>query len=252
MKDSVCIVTGAGSGIGKATSIKLAALGARIVLSGRTSSKLEAVRKEIDTKGGLAETRPCDVSDVDETRSLVEGILRAHGRVDVLINSAGFSSKHRTTLSTTLQDAEAMMGVNLRGPFFLTQAVLPSMLECKKGTIVNVSSLAAISPSRIGGAFYSAVKSGLLNFTRYLNIELENSGVRACCILPGEVDTPTLKNRPVPPSPEARATMLVAGDVADAVLLAVTSPPPSLLEEITVRPSFRRDLSAELMDPSRK
>ena len=97
-----------------------------------------------------------------------------------------------------------MMRVNLMGPFFLTQAVLPGMLARKSGTIVNVSSLAATNPSRVGGSFYGAVKAGLLNFTRYLNIELENSGVRACCILPGEVDTPTLENRPVVPDADAK------------------------------------------------
>ena len=249
MKGSVCIVTGAGSGIGEAASLMLGDKGARVILVGRTPSKLERVRRAIEAKGGVADTRPCDVGDMDAVRGLAEGVLRDYGHVDVLVNNAGFSSRNRTTLTTTPSEAEAMMRVNLMGPFFLTQAVLPRMLARKEGTIVNVSSLAATNPSRVGGSFYGAVKAGLLNFTRYLNIELENSGVRACCILPGEVDTPTLENRPVVPDADAKATMLTAEDVAEAILLAVASPHRSLVEEITVRPSFRRDLSHELMDP---
>ena len=249
MKGSVCIVTGAGSGIGEATSIMLGERGARVVLVGRTASKLEPVRRAIEAEGGEADARPCDVGDMAAIRRLAEGVLRDYGRVDVLVNNAGFSSRNRTTLKTTPEEAEAMMRVNLMGPFFLTQAVLPGMLARKEGTIVNVSSLSATNPSLLGGSFYGAVKAGLLNFTRCLNIELENSGVRACCILPGAVDTPTLENRPVVPDAGARATMLAAEDVAEAILLAVASPHRSLVEEITVRPTYRRALSHELMDP---
>ena len=249
MKGSVCIVTGAGTGIGEAASVMLAGRGARVVLVGRTASRLERVRRAIEARGGAADVRPCDVGDMDAVRGLAGGVLSDYGQVDVLVNNAGASSHNRTTLATTPAEAEAMMRVNLMGPFFLTQAVLPGMLARKQGTIVNVSSVAGTNPSRIGGAFYGAVKAGLLNFTRYLNIELENSGVRACCILPGEVDTPAMDNRPVVPDADARATMLAAEDIADAILLAVASPHRALVEEITVRPTYRRDMSRELMDP---
>lgn len=249
VKATVCIVTGAGTGIGEAASRMLADRGASVVLVGRTASRLERVRQAIEARGGAADARPCDVGDVDAVRGLADGVLRDYGRVDVLVNNAGASSHNRTTLRTTPDEAEAMMRVNLMGPFFLTQAVLPGMLARKQGTIVNVSSVAGTNPSRIGGAFYGAVKAGLLNFTRYLNVELENSGVRACCILPGEVDTPAMENRPVVPDAEARSTMLAAEDVAEAILLATASPHRSLVEEITVRPTYRRDMSREMMDP---
>ena len=185
MKGSVCIVTGAGSGIGEAAALMLGGRGAQVVLVGRTLSKLERVRRAIEAGGGAADVRPCDVGDMAAIRRLAEGVLSDYGHVDVLVNNAGFSSRNRTTLKTTPEEAEAMMRVNLMGPFFLTQAVLPGMLARKEGTIVNVSSLSATNPSLLGGSFYGAVKAGLLNFTQCLNIELENSGVRACCILPG-------------------------------------------------------------------
>ena len=249
MKDTVCIVTGAGSGIGRATAIKLAEKAATIVLVGRTVAKLDSVRKEIETRGGVATTEPCDVADLDAVRRLPQTVLETHGRIDVLVNNAGSSSRNRTTLTTTPEEAEHMARVNLLGPFFLTQAVLPHMLDKNRGTIVNVSSLAATSPSRLGGAFYSAVKAGLRNFTQYLNIELQNTGIRATSILPGEVDTPTLEARPTPPPSEARATMLRPEDVADAIVLAIVSPHRATVEEIIVRPRHQRDTSAELVPP---
>ena len=249
MKDSICIVTGAGSGIGEATSLLLAQRGARIVLVGRTLSKLERVRRIIEARGGAADVRPCDLADVAAVRGMAAGVLRDHGRVDVLVNNAGMATRNRTTLTMTPAEAEVVMRVNLLGPFFLAQAVLPGMLARREGTIVNISSLAATRPGPVAGPIYSASKAGLLNFTRYLNTELQNSGIRACCILPGEVDTPILDMRPVVPDDDARATMLTAEDVAETVLLAVASPQRALVSEISVLPSFRRDLSQDLMDP---
>ena len=249
MKDKVCIITGGGSGMGRATAIKLAQQGAITVLMGRTKAKLEEVHREIESLGGKAEVAPCDVRDVEAVRRLAESTLERHGRIDVLVNNAGSSSKHRTTLTTTPQEAEDVVRVNLMGPFFLTQAVLPSMLEAKSGTIVNVSSMAALSPSRLGGPIYSAAKAALLSFTRFLNVEFKNSGVRACCIIPGESNTATIDNRPVPPSPEARTNMLTPEDVADAVVLAITSPHRVLVEEIVITPRVQRDVSKELVPP---
>ncbi len=249
MKNSVCIITGAGSGIGEACSRMLAERGARVVLVGRTLSKLERVRREIEGGGGAADARAGDVSDVDAIRSLAKGVLADYGHVDVLVNNAGSSTRNRTILTVTPAEAEAVIGVNLTGPLFLTQAVLPVMLERKQGTIVNISSMAALSPSRIAGPIYGPAKAGLLNLTRYMNSELENSGVRACCILPGEVATPIMEKRPNVPDADALATMLAADDVADAVLLAVASPHRSMVAEITVRPTIRRDQSGELVDP---
>jgi short-subunit dehydrogenase len=249
LKGKVCIITGAGSGIGRSASIKLARSGATIFLVGRTTSKLEQVRQEIQSQDGSAVTTPCDVADVHAVRSLVGDVLKSHGRIDVLVNNAGYSTRNRTTLSVTPEEADEIVRVNLTGPIFFTQAVLPTMLKQKSGTIVNVSSGAALTPSRLSGPVYSAAKAGLVNFTRYLNIELQNSGVRACCIIPGEVNTPIMEKRPVPPSQEARATMLSADDVADAIVLAVTAHDRALVEEVVIRPRAQRDVTCELQKP---
>ena len=239
MNDKICIVTGAGSGIGEATAVKLAVLGATVALVGRTGSKLEKVRETITTAGGDAEVHPCDVDDV----------VTAHGRVDLLVNNAGFSSHNRTVLTITPEEAKAMVDTNLLGPFYLCKAVIPSMLDAGRGTIVNVSSISGLMASRLGGPVYGAVKAGLRNFSINLNLEFKNMGIRSVCVLPGEVDTPTLEYRPVMPSHEDRETMMVPDDVADAIVSVVTLPQRALVGELVIRPTHQRDHSAEILPP---
>ncbi len=249
MKDNVCIVTGAGSGIGRAIAVRLAGMGATVVLVGRTKAKLDAAAAEIESEAGAVVVEPCDVTDYDAVRQLAKLTADRYGRIDVLVNNAGFSSRNRTTLTVTRQEAEDVVRVNLLAPFFLTQAVLPTMLAAEKGTIVNISSTAGQGGGRLSGPVYGPAKAGLINFTRFLNVELRNSGVRACVVLPGEVDTPIMENRPVPPSAEARSTMIAAEDIADAAVLAVAAHPRALVEEIVVKAGHQRDYSAELMPP---
>ena len=249
MNGQVCIVTGAGSGIGEATAVKLAAMGAATVLVGRTQAKLEAARDRIEAEGGAATVVAADVTDLKDIRRIVDSTLEEHGRIDVLINNAGFSSRNRTTLSLTPKEADAVIRVNLIGPLFLTQAVLPTMVESDSGTIVNVASVAGKRASLLSGPIYGPAKAGILNYTEYLVQELANTGVRACAVSPGEVDTPIMTNRPVVPSDEARATMLTSDDVADAIVLAVTAPQTSMVSDIVVMPNRSRDYSGEISDP---
>ncbi len=249
MKGQVCIVTGAGSGIGEATAGKLAGMGAVTVLVGRTESKLEAVRDRIEAAGGAASVIAADVTNLDDIRRIVDSTLEEHGRIDVLINNAGFSSRNRTTLTLTPEEADAVIRVNLIGPLFLTQAVLPTMVEAGSGSIVNVASVAGKRASLLSGPIYGPAKAGILNYTEYLVQELANTGVRACAVSPGEVDTPIMANRPVVPSDEARATMLTSEDVADAIVLAVSAPHSSMVSDIVVMPNRSRDYSAEITDP---
>ena len=162
---------------------------------------------------------------------------------------AGFTSRNRYLLDTTDQEAEDVVRVNLLGPFFLIQAALPSMLKRGTGTIVNVSSRAGLDPVLLGGAMYSASKAAIINLTKYMNVELKNTGIRACNVIPGETDTPVLKTRLVPPAPDQLAKILQPEDVADAILLAVTSPKRVLIEEVIVKPRFQRDVSAEVPAP---
>ena len=120
------------------------------------------------------------------------------------------------------------------------------MLAANAGTIINVASMAGVVGSQLGGVAYSAAKAGVINFTKYLNNEFKNSGLRASVIIPGEVDTPILDQRPVNPSTEARATMATAEDVARAIVLVADLPQRTLIPELTIVPTYQRDYSAEV------
>jgi NADP-dependent 3-hydroxy acid dehydrogenase YdfG len=139
-----------------------------------------------------------------------------------------------------------VLDVNLTAVFQLTQAVLPDMLDRGTGTIVTVSSLAAVNPNLLGGAAYGAAKAGVRNFMTFLHNTFRNQGLRAITVLPGEADTPILDNRARPPMPEERAGMVQPEDVAEAIRLAVALPQRVVLQEIVVAPTRQRDTSADL------
>jgi len=246
LHDAVCIVTGGGSGIGRALCLLLASEGAKVVVVGRTEAKVHAVQAEVRGAGGVAVARVVDVADQRATRVMVEEVLRELGRIDVLVNNAGHSSPHRRLLSTTPDEIRGVFDSNIMGAIFCTQAVVPSMRAAGKGTIVNVSSVSAEEPGILGGMAYSAAKAAVTNFTRFLNQELRNTGVRASVVFPGEVDTPILDQRPTPPAPEARATMITPEDVAEAITFILRMPARATVSELVIRPTMVRSVEPEL------
>jgi NADP-dependent 3-hydroxy acid dehydrogenase YdfG len=140
-----------------------------------------------------------------------------------------------------------VLNANLLGTIYCSQAVLPLMLQAKQGTIINISSGASRHPGLLGGMIYGVAKAGVNNFTEFINTEFSNSGVRCCVVLPGEVDTPALtRNRPVPVSQSARETILKPEDLADAVALIADIPARAHIQELVIRPTMRRDRSAEV------
>ena len=174
---------------------------------------------------------------------MAASVLEKFGRIDVLVNNAGHSSPHRRLLTTPPEEIRSVIDSNLIGTIFCTQAVMPSMLEAREGTIINVSSLAGSNPGLVGGMVYSAAKAAVINFTGFLNAEFRNTGVRASVVIPGEIDTPILDKRPIPPSAEARTTMATAEDVAEAITLIARLPQRAAIPELTIRPTMLRDIS---------
>ena len=245
LKGKICVITGGGSGIGRASAIQMAAEGAVAVVVGRTASKVEAVRDEIAAGGGSAQAYGVDVGDEDGVRRMVDEILDARGKIDVLVNNAGHSSPRRMLLTTTAEDLRSVYESNLVGSVFCSQAVVPSMKKAGRGTIINVSSMAGVSASPLAGMSYSAAKAAVINFTAFLNAELRNTGIRASVVIPGEVDTPILDGRPVVPDAEARQTMVTAEDTAEAITLIARLPQRAAIPELIIRPTWLRDTSGE-------
>src|SRR5438105_12393644 len=242
----VAIVTGAGSGIGRETAKLLAAEGAQVVVTGRRRAPLDAVVGEIGSARGRAAARAVDIEDREAAIGLVRWTIETFGRVDVLVNNAGYSSRARSIRWVPKDEWDGVINVNLNAVYTLTQAVLPDMIERGGGTIVTVSSAAALRPGLIGGAPYGAAKAGVRNLMGHVHNVLRAKGIRATTIMPGEVDTPILDNRPLPPDATARATMMRAEDVARAILLCVTLPPRTVIEQSVMSPTLQRDMSADL------
>ncbi len=248
LKDQVCIITGGGSGIGRDAALKMAQEGANVVIFGRTRSKLISVSSEIEAVGGTPMACMLDVADYDAVQQMIDDVLKKFGQIDVLVNNAGHSSHNRRLLNTTPEETRSVIDSNLIGTFFCTQAVVPAMLKAKSGTIINISSLAAVTPGPFSGFAYGAAKAGVINFTEFLNNDLRNTGIRASVIIPGEVATPILDKRPIPPDAEARTMMVDVAETSAAILLIATLPQRSNIPELVIRPTMHRDMAGEVVE----
>ncbi len=235
------VITGAGSGVGRATAIALAREGWRVALIGRRPETLEATAALLgggSTSPGPAPVIcPCDISDESQVARAGEAVLRQLGHVDALINAAGTNTPERSLEVLSPANYRHLVGTNLDGAYWCLQAFLPSMRARGQGVVVNVISESARQASPKAGPAYSASKFGLLGLTQAINAEERSRGIRACALLPGDIDTPLLDKRPTPPGPDARARMLQPEDVASCVLFVLNLPSRVVVEELLVRPA---------------
>jgi len=232
-------ITGGGSGIGLAGGIELARAGAHVVISGRSAETLKKAEKEIKAVGS-GEAIALDVADQKEVSRAAQAILKRHGRVDILVNSAGINSPKRNFRNVSVEAWDQIVAINLSGTFYCCQAVLPGMRERRDGLIINVSSWFGRYWNTLGGPGYNATKHAVVSLTETLNVEEAPNGIRATCILPGEVATPILEKRPIPPTPEVRARMLQAEDLGRTILFVATLPPRACVNEIVISPTWNR------------
>ncbi len=237
----MALVTGGGTGIGRATALRLASEGARVVVTARRAEPLDALVAEVRAAGGQAWARTADLTQREALRALVAGIEADLGRIDILINNAGASSRVRNILFVQPDDWDAAITVNLNAVYTLIQAVLPGMLARGGGTVVTVSSLAAVRPGLLGGAPYGAAKAAVTNLMSFLHATFRNQNIRSTTLLPGEVNTPILDTRVRPPTADERARMVDPDDVARAIALVCTLPARTTIEQLVISPTFARD-----------
>ena len=234
----VALVTGAGSGVGRATALKFAAEGWRVVLIGRRADALaDTIGLAPAAQRDALVSSPCDLGQPEALEALVREAITRFGRIDVLVNAAGSNIPRRSLSELSRTDYSAVMDANVNGVLSLVQAVLPIMRQAGAGTIVNVGSEAGKQASAKAGAAYVVSKFGLTGLTQTINAEERPNGIRACCIFPGDIDTPLLNRRPAPPSSDARARMMQPEDIAACVWFAATLPARATVEEILIRPS---------------
>jgi NAD(P)-dependent dehydrogenase (short-subunit alcohol dehydrogenase family) len=235
--DKVAVVTGAGSGVGRAVALKLAAAGWRVAILGRRVEALQETVRLAGSGGARITTYPCDISDAAAVEATGKRILAELGKVDALVNAAGTNTPQRALEVLARQDYEAMIATNLNGAYYCVQAFLSQMRDRKSGTIINIVSDAGLQASPKAGPAYVMSKFGLAGLTQSINAEERARGVRACAIFPGEIDTPLLDKRPQVPDAQARSRMLQSDDVAECVLFCINLPEHVLVEEMLVRPT---------------
>jgi NAD(P)-dependent dehydrogenase (short-subunit alcohol dehydrogenase family) len=190
LKDKVALITGGTSGIGAATALLFAKEGAKIAITGRNEKRGHAVTVEILEAGGEAIFLRTDVRKTDECRRAVEETIRAFGSLDILFNNAGVFYPH-TTLECSEEEWDLQIDINLKGTFLMSKFALPSMIERRRGVIINNSSGWGI----VGGdaaIAYCASKGGVVLLTKAMAIDHGRQGIRVNCICPGDVDTPML------------------------------------------------------------
>jgi NAD(P)-dependent dehydrogenase (short-subunit alcohol dehydrogenase family) len=191
----IALVTGAASGIGRATALRLASEGAAVAAVDLNGGGATDTAKQIREAGGNARDFQCDVSSSGAVNALAESVEKDLGPVDVLANVAGAADAAGLEGIAGVDDRRwnLVLSVNLSGPFYLCRAIIPVMAERGRGAVVNVSSLAGRSKSATAGIAYSSSKAGLLGLTRHLAFDYGPRGVRVNAICPGGVDTPMLR-----------------------------------------------------------
>ena len=228
------LITGASSGIGKATALAFAKAGINLALVSRSGEKLEAVAVAARQAGVEAKVYPLDLADIDVVQAKIQAIAADEGAIDILVNNAGMG--YTGTLSETpLCDWLAVMNLNLTSVFQCILGILPMMRDRHSGTIINVASIAAKQAFPQWGA-YSVSKAGLIALSKTLAVEERANGIRVTAICPGAVnselwDTETVKQN------FDRSAMLTPEIVAQSILHTALLPEPAAIEELTLMPS---------------
>ena len=231
LSEKVAIVTGGGSGIGKAIALGLAAEGASLVIAARGVERLNQTTHEIQASGGKAVPVPTDVSDEAQVMALFKRTMELFGRVDILVNNAGaFDGGPLDELAVATWDK--VMATNLRGPFLSTREALRIMKRQRSGRILNIGSISAQRP-RFHSAPYSASKFGLWGLTLVTALEGREFGISACCLHPGnvrvETSPPASADLPLEPRMEVE-------EIAQAAVLMASLPPHVNMLEAIVLP----------------
>ena len=225
LKGKVALVTGAAQGIGKAVALLLARNGADIVVSDVNLEKAEETAKEIEGLGQQALATKTNVADANDVERMVQAALERFGRIDILVNNAGIT-RDKLLLRMSDEDWDAVLGVNLKGTFLCTRAVIRPMAKQKSGKIVNIASVVG-AMGNAGQANYGASKAGVIGFTKTVAREYAPRGINVNAIAPGYIETPMTEALPDKAKEELKRLIPMdrlgkPEDVAEAVLFLVS------------------------------
>ncbi len=233
LEGKVVLVTGGGSGLGEATARAFACAGAKVAVVDLNGANAERVANDLAGEGHVFYA--CDVSNADAVFSTVQSVVDKFGRLDVVVNSAAVDYV-KPVVEMTVEQWDRVIGVNLRGPFLMAKAALPTMQKQKSGHIINVASTAAVRAWGSASA-YHATKWGLRGFSRGLGVEGRPDNIRVTTIIPGGMATHFFDRFPEQgiPMPDER-NLQDPANVASAIVFAVLMPQESVVQEVMVTP----------------
>ena len=189
LTNRVAIVTGAASGIGRTTALRLAREGADVVLADLSAELLEEVASEVEGLGRRSESVPVDVADRAQTQAMVERAVARFGGLDILVAAAGIVGPNKPSWEWTEEETERVLAVNLKGVFYGLQAAVVPMRKQRSGAIVSIASIAG-KEGNANQSIYSASKAAVISLTKSLAKEVALDGVRVNCVSPALIDTP--------------------------------------------------------------
>jgi NAD(P)-dependent dehydrogenase (short-subunit alcohol dehydrogenase family) len=235
----VALVTGASSGLGRATALALAQAGADLVLLARSADDLQRVVTELTLSGRRVVAFPGDVAHEDNIVNAVTHAIETFGHIDILVNAAGIDVPGPIVQLAT-SDWDYVLDVNLRAPFLLAKAVFPYMSQAKRGTIITISSVAG-KRGWANASAYCAAKFGLTGFTQALAAEGKAFGIRACVLYPGGMAThwgawSSTQRAASGPEPPPVTKALPPAQVASLIVWIATAPPELVLNEAIISP----------------
>lgn len=236
LQGTVALVTGASSGIGKATARLYAEAGADVALMARSGDVLEELAGTLRAQGRRVSVHPADLTVGPQTRAVVDAVVAEYGKLDTLVHVAGTNLKRRALDVLAPEDWEMMLATNLSSAYHLTQAALPQLRRQGGGLIIYVSTFAVQRPDRSGVA-YQASKHGMVGLAHGTMEEEREHGIRTTVIFPGLTETPLLNKRPMPTPPEIVAKALQPEDVARACVFVATLPARVRVPELQIIPS---------------
>jgi NADP-dependent 3-hydroxy acid dehydrogenase YdfG len=243
LDNKVAWVTGAGTGIGEAAAVALANEGATVVLTGRRKEPLEALAKRI---GAKASVEPADLTKAAAVDGVVSRIVQKLSRLDILVNNAGVNILDRSWKKLAPDGIDALVNGNLSSAFYCARAVLPQMRAQGGGQLIHTASMAGRNISAVAGPGYIAAKHAVVAMSHSINMEECVNNIRSTAVLPGEVNTPILKNRPNPLSDEDLAKMLQPEHCGDLIRYVACLPESVTINEVWITPTWNRSYVAQL------
>jgi NAD(P)-dependent dehydrogenase (short-subunit alcohol dehydrogenase family) len=236
LEGKTALVVGGATGIGYGIAKALANANCQVVISGRR----EAMLRQASESAGTAKPilfHAADVGDRESVNKLIVWATEQLGQIDILVNSAGVNIKTRKMTEMTPEQWDQVMRINSTGAYNCMHAVLPQMRERHDGLIINVSSIAGLRASALGGVAYAASKFAMAALSTAVANELGPEGIRVTSVYPGEVNTPILDNRPNPVSDEHKASILQPEDFGNLIVAIAALPPRAHVSDITVKPT---------------